>query len=229
MVRRGRRPGLVTGYVVGAGGASLAALSLITGSFLVFLVGTLLMGFANAANLLSRYTAADMAPLSRRASAIGTVVWGATIGAILGPNMVPFAGRWRPPWGCRRSPGRTSRWCSSWAPQRCCPRWRLRPDPYELADHTEPEPPSGPAPAPPPGRCCAGPRSRSRWSRSSSGQFVMTLIMTMTPLHMTEHGHDIAAWASCCRAHTFGMFALSPVSGRLTDRYRQPAHDPRWA
>src|SRR5690349_7949362 len=72
MVRRGRRPGLVVGYVVGASGAFLAALSLITGSFLVFLVGTLLMGFANSANQLSRYTAADMVPLSRRASAIGT-------------------------------------------------------------------------------------------------------------------------------------------------------------
>ena len=25
------------------------------------------------------------------------------------------------------------------------------------------------------------------------GQFVMVLIMTMTPLHMTDHGHDLAA------------------------------------
>src|SRR5690606_9799378 len=50
------------------------------------------------------------------------------------------------------------------------------------------------------------------------GQFVMTLIMTMTPLHMTDHGHGLAAVGLVLSAHTFGMFALSPISGRLTDR-----------
>ena len=47
----------------------------------------------------------------------------------------------------------------------------------------------------------------------------MVLIMTMTPLHMTEHGHDLAAVGIVLSAHTLGMFALSPVSGRLTDRF----------
>ena len=47
----------------------------------------------------------------------------------------------------------------------------------------------------------------------------MVLIMTMTPLHMTEHGHDLAAVGLVISGHTFGMFALSPVSGRLTDRF----------
>jgi MFS family permease len=46
----------------------------------------------------------------------------------------------------------------------------------------------------------------------------MTLIMTMTAVHMTEHGHDIAAVGIVISGHVFGMFALSPLSGRLTDR-----------
>jgi MFS family permease len=46
----------------------------------------------------------------------------------------------------------------------------------------------------------------------------MVLVMTMTPLHMTEHGHDLAAVGIVISGHTLGMFALSPVSGRLTDR-----------
>jgi MFS family permease len=47
----------------------------------------------------------------------------------------------------------------------------------------------------------------------------MVLIMTMTPLHMTEHGHDLAAVGIVLSGHTLGMFALSPISGRLTDRF----------
>ena len=52
-----------------------------------------------------------------------------------------------------------------------------------------------------------------------AGQFVMVLIMTMTPLHMTEHGHTLGAVGLVISGHTFGMFALSPMSGRLTDRF----------
>jgi MFS family permease len=47
---------------------------------------------------------------------------------------------------------------------------------------------------------------------------VMVLIMTMTPLHMTQHGHDIGAVGLVLSGHTFGMYGLSPLSGRLTDR-----------
>jgi MFS family permease len=52
-----------------------------------------------------------------------------------------------------------------------------------------------------------------------AGQFVMVLIMTMTPLHMVQHGHGLAMVGLVLSAHTFGMFALSPISGRLTDRF----------
>jgi MFS family permease len=47
--------------------------------------------------------------------------------------------------------------------------------------------------------------------------------MTMTPLHMTDHGHGLAAVGLVISGHTFGMFALSPISGRLTDRFGSTA------
>jgi MFS family permease len=50
----------------------------------------------------------------------------------------------------------------------------------------------------------------------------MVLIMTMTPLHLIDHGHDLATVGFVLSAHTFGMFALSPISGRLTDRFGSP-------
>jgi MFS family permease len=48
---------------------------------------------------------------------------------------------------------------------------------------------------------------------------VMVLIMTMTPLHMADHGHDLATVGLVISGHTFGMYGLSPLSGRLTDRF----------
>ena len=52
-----------------------------------------------------------------------------------------------------------------------------------------------------------------------TGQVVMVLIMTMTPLHLTDHGHGLATVGLVLSAHTFGMFGLSPITGRLTDRF----------
>ncbi len=52
-----------------------------------------------------------------------------------------------------------------------------------------------------------------------ASQTVMVLIMTMTPVHMTAHGHHVETVGLVISAHTFGMFALAPLSGRLTDRF----------
>ncbi len=86
-------------------------------------------------NQLSRYVAADLYPADRRASAIGIVVWGATVGAVVGPNLVGAGRRpWRVARPARAGRARTScRSCSSARP-RSCRSSLLRPDPYELAD-----------------------------------------------------------------------------------------------
>jgi MFS family permease len=36
---------------------------------------------------------------------------------------------------------------------------------------------------------------------------------------MTAHGHGLGAVGIVISGHTFGMFGLSPISGRLTDRF----------
>ncbi len=103
------------GYSVGVVGALVATAAVVTRSFPLLLFGTVLIGFGNASNQLSRYTAADMVPPERRASAIGLVVWAATVGSVVGPWLVPIASDMASATsGCRHSPARTScRWCSS--------------------------------------------------------------------------------------------------------------------
>jgi MFS family permease len=51
-----------------------------------------------------------------------------------------------------------------------------------------------------------------------SSQVVMSLIMTMTPVHMRHGGEGLDVVGMVFAAHTFGMFAMSPVAGLLSDR-----------
>lgn len=48
---------------------------------------------------------------------------------------------------------------------------------------------------------------------------VMVAIMTMTPVHMADHGHSLAAAGAVIAVHVGFMFLPSPVSGWLVDRY----------
>ena len=236
MVRRGRRAGLAAGYAIGVAGAVLATISIVGRSLPLLLIGTVLIGFGNASNQLSRYAAADMYPTHGRASALGTVVWAATVGAVVGPNLVGPSGTVAEWLGLPRLAGPFLvpivfvglAAILSWV--------FLRPDPFELVDRTGID---GVAAAPVDG---AGDDDTVRTDADAApdaasmsdllrrptvaaallalvaGQVVMVLIMTMTPLHMTAHGHHLETVGFVISGHIFGMYALSPISGRLTDR-----------
>ena len=96
----------------------------------------------------------------------------------------------------------------------------LRPDPYDLADESRARiPPRSPRVLGPVRDILRRPAVAAAIVALVVGQFVMVLIMTMTPLHMIEHGHDLGAVGLVLSAHTLGMFAFSPLSGWLSDRF----------
>jgi MFS family permease len=221
MARRGRRPGLSLGYVISVIGALVATSAVVSHSLPTLILGTMLIGFGNSSNQLSRYAAADLVPLRRRASTIGVVVWGATIGAIIGPNLVAFSGDVALNLGLPELAGPYLVPVVFVGAAAVLSFVMLRPDPFELADQ----------PATDRDRTQPVPRMADLLRRPAViaaivalvfGQVVMVLIMTMTPLHMTQHGHGLAAVGIVISGHTFGMFALSPLSGRFTDRYGSP-------
>jgi MFS family permease len=221
MVRRGRRFGLVSGYTVGVVGALVATAAVVIAALPVLLFGTFLIGFGNASNQLSRYTAADLVPPERHASAIGIVVWGATVGAVVGPNLAAPAGSLAVSLGLPELTGAYLVPLVFVGAAALLSFVLLRPDPYELADESS--------------RRDVGPGERTTAVSLASvlarpnvpvaiialigGMVVMVLIMTMTPLHMADHGHDLASVGLVISGHTFGMYGLSPLSGRLTDRF----------
>ena len=174
---------------------------------------------------LGRYVAADLVPPERRASAIGMVVWGSTIGAVIGPNLVAPAGRDAP----------VARACRSWrapyrADRRSSSAWRSRSRSCSCGRSPTRSPihrpwqrsPTRTCRRPRRVRCCAGPAVAVALVTLVAGQVVMVLIMTMTPIHLIDHGHGLATVGLVLSAHTFGMFALSPISGPADRSVRQP-------
>jgi MFS family permease len=220
MVRRGRRAGLALGYGIGVGGAVVATLAVVTASLPLLLAGTVLIGFGNASNQLSRYVAADLYPADRRATALSTVVWGATVGAVVGPNLVAPAATFATAIGLPELAGAYLVPIVFVGTATALTILALRPDPYELADTSSGhDPRTARSTAVSLRSVVRRPNVPVAMVALVTVQVVMVLIMTMTPLHMTEHGHGLGAVGIVISGHTFGMFGLSPISGRLTDRF----------
>ena len=49
-------------------------------------------------------------------------------------------------------------------------------------------------------------------------QLVMTAVMTMTPIHMRDHGHGLGATGLVIAIHIGSMYLPSPLTGVLVDR-----------
>src|SRR5688572_5751441 len=92
MERSGRRPGLVLGYGLGVVGTVLGIVGVAVHSFSLLLGGMALFGIGHTSNLLARYAAADVSPGPQRGRAMGLIVWGSTVGSVLGPNLMELAG-----------------------------------------------------------------------------------------------------------------------------------------
>jgi MFS family permease len=217
MTRSGRRAGLTTGYLVGVGGALVATLAILTRSFPLLILGSLLIGFGNASNNLSRYAAADLVEPARRPVAIGLVVWGSTVGAIVGPWLVPIAG------GLATSVGLPPLAGPYLVPvlfvtiAAALTFAMLRPDPFALA-HESAIHHADAAPARPAREILMLPAVFAAVAALVAGQATMVLIMTQTPLHLDAHGHGLDVVGFVISGHVAGMFALSPISGWITQR-----------
>jgi MFS family permease len=220
MSRRGRRPGLVRGYVTATTGAAAAVIAAEIESFPLLLVGMVLMGWGTAANLLARYAGADLAAPEHRARAISTVVWATTIGAVAGPNALAPAGRLAGWLGLQSLAGPYVVALVWFAAAAAVIELLLRPDPLVVAGGLEtPEAPASRRSA------LAQLRLVLRDRSASSGLLamvaatgVMVAVMTMTPLHLRDHGGSLEMVGLVMSVHVAGMFAFAPLVGSMADR-----------
>jgi MFS family permease len=222
MVRIGRRRGVLLGLGIGAVGGVASVLAILAGSIAVLLFASALVGVANGTSQLGRYIAADLFATDRRASAISTVVWGTTIGAVAGPNLIAPAGAWAGAMGLPELAGAYGMTMLFIGLAAVVAFVFLRPEPYAIAIPAEPGSVAAVEPRRSNARVMAGPTVLAAALTLVAAQVAMVLIMTMTPLHLLDHGHGLATVGFVLSAHMFGMFALSPISGRLADRFGSP-------
>jgi MFS family permease len=221
--RIGRRNSLSLGYLVGIGGAAVAAIAIANGQYYLLLLGVLLFGAARAGADMSRFVAAEVYPMSQRASIIGTVVFAGTIGAVGGPllvdptsklaesaDLIPDAGPWIVA-GILMGITMLITFVG------------LRPDPREIGRRVRdvetariniPE-----APPRPLHEIYRDSTVQLAFTAMLVGQVVMVMLMTITPVNMKHHDYGNFEISVVFMAHTLGMFGLSPITGRLIDRF----------
>lgn len=220
MTARGRRPGLVLAYLLGALGAGVVVLAAVVDNFPLLLLGMALFGAGSSANLQARFAAADLAEPERRGRAISNVVWATTIGAVLGPNIAAPAGRSVSGLGIPAAAGPFFWAAGVFLVSGVMVFVLLRPDPLLTARALSP------ADRSPEGRSLrAGmravresPMARLALVTVAVSHTAMVSIMSMTPVALSHHGAGIELIGLVISGHIAGMYAFSPVMGWLADR-----------
>ncbi|WP_231626614.1 MFS transporter [Streptomyces apocyni] len=222
MTARGRRPGLVLAYLIGASGAGLVVVAATIGSFPLLLVGMTAFGASSSANLQARFAAADLAAPQRRARAISNVVWATTIGAVLGPNIAAPAGRSVAGLGIPEAAGPFLWAAGVFVLAAVLVAVLLRPDPLltarALAPADEQSTKEGRSLRAGIAAVAASPRARLALTAMAISHTAMVSIMSMTPVDLGHHGASIDLIGLVISGHIAGMYAFSPVMGWLSDR-----------
>ena len=227
---RGRRIGLVTGYLVGASGAALAVLAGVVGSMTLLLVGACLLGATSSANYAARYAATDLATAGTRGRSLSTVVWATTLGAVVGPNLTGPSATVADAVDIPELTGPFALGALGMVLAAVVVFVRLRPDPLlvareeaatAVAEETGVDSRSEAPVSRPTVRevIRQQPAIAAAIAGLAAAHAVMISVMVMTPLHM-EHGHaELRIIGFVISLHVLGMFAFAPLVGMAADRF----------
>ena len=207
MARIGRRPGFWIGASVGATGAGIAAIAIFHADFLLFCVGTFLLGTYNGTAQQYRFAAAEIADEAFRSKAISLVMAGGVVSAVFGPQTAKWSSELFAPVlfaGCYLV---IIALCFAAAVLLCFIR----------------------LPKPPPPVLRGSGRTLVEIAMQPTfivaviagmvGYGVMSLVMTATPIAMLDCGHVFGDAAFVIQWHALGMYAPSFVTGTLIARF----------
>ena len=180
-------------------------------------------GAGTATSLQARYAGADLAPPQRRGRAISTVLVATTLGAVLGPNLVEPMGALAEAVGIRELAGPFMLATVAYALAAAAVSILMRPDPLLAARAAAVDAAAAQEPAADEPQVMETATVRLAAEAMVLTQMVMVAVMTMTPVHMRDHGHSIGAAGFVISIHVAAMFLPSPLTGYLVDRFgRRP-------
>jgi predicted MFS family arabinose efflux permease len=208
MRKAGRRIGYVVGAGIGLAGGCLAAFGIASYSFVLFCLGTLIIGSYGSFNQSYRFAATDAASEAFKPRAISWVMTGGLIAGVVGPQTViwtrdaveaaPFAGAFL---------GQAALAFLSMIVV-----WFLRPAPVSIASTKM----GGGRPLL---EIVRQPRFIVAAVTGLVSYSLMTFMMTAAPLAMIDCGHSVGAAALGIQWHILAMFGPSFFTGRLISRY----------
>jgi MFS family permease len=221
--RAGRRAGLTAALAIAALGAGGVVLAGALGSFALLCAASVLFGVGNTAVMLARYAAADLSSPGERGRAIGRVVFATTFGGVAGPNLLAPAGSVATALGLPELTGLFLVSVAAFAFAGLVLWALLRPDPLQIAAAVDPDAVAeldrGDPPPVPLRRLLAPSAAVTGLATVITANFVMVAVMAMAPVHMVGEGHSLRLVGLVVSLHVAGMFAPSPLTGRLTDRF----------
>ncbi|WP_414471177.1 MFS transporter [Microvirga sp. M2] len=206
MRRVGRRIGYIVGAGIGLFGGCLAAFGIVSTSFLLFCLGTTVIGMYGSFNQSYRFAATDAASESFKARAISWVMMGGIAAGFIGPQTViwlqdaapsaPFSGAFL---------GQAALALMSMAVVSF-----LKPVPVSAAPKAGGRPLS---------EIVAQPRFVVAVVAGLVSYALMSFVMTAAPMAMVGCGHSVGDAASGIRWHILAMFGPSFFTGRLIARF----------
>ena len=219
--RGGRRLGLSVGYTVGLIGAAFAIFGGSQRILLAMLIGTFLVGAASASGYQARFAATDLADDSHRSRQLSYVVWGSTIGAVAGPNLMGPSGALAETLGLPKLVGPYILAFVTLGMGALVIWLFLKPDPYLTAANLRPKSEEK--------HELLSARKTLKLIRQiptalfaiaaiAIGHVAMVSVMVMTPIHMAHVDVTLTVIGLVISIHVVGMYAFSPIVGSLSDR-----------
>ncbi|WP_340084756.1 MFS transporter [Siminovitchia sp. FSL H7-0308] len=217
--RFGRRIGLAGGFFAGALGAAGVVIAAITSHVYLLFASLLIYGAGTATNLQARYAGTDLAGSTQRATAVSIAMVATTLGAVAGPNLVNVMGDFAEAIGIPSLAGPFILASFAYFLAGLILLFFLRPDPLFVARAITSE------------RVEANQIKEKALEKTNSkgiavgftvmvlSQFVMVAIMTMTPVHMENHGHDLSRVGLVIGIHVGAMYLPSLITGILVDKF----------
>ncbi|MCY8200237.1 MFS transporter [Bacillus subtilis] len=223
--RYGRRTGLSAGFMIGGLGAIGVIMAAIINSIFLLFISLLIYGAGTATNLQARYAGTDLANHKQRATAVSITMVFTTFGAVAGPSLVNVMGDFALSIGVPSLAGPFILAAAAYIIAGVVLFIMLRPDPFVIARTIE-------AANEEPGD--KGHLAAAEHTENKKGiivgatvmvltQIVMVAIMTMTPVHMRHHGHDLGSVGLVIGFHIGAMYLPSLVTGVLVDRLGRTA------
>lgn len=216
--RYGRRTGLTSGFLAGGLGAFGVVLAAVVNHVPLLFISLLIYGAGTATNLQARYAGTDLATEKQRGTSVSIAMFSTTFGAVAGPNLVDVMGDFARSINVPELAGPFILSAAAFTLAGLFLFIFLRPDPFLIAlklnENEQAE-----------GQHVNIEVSKTNQKVIIAGavimvltQIVMLAIMTMTPVHMGEHGHSLRAIGLVIGFHIAAMYLPSPITGILVDK-----------